>query len=273
MKITAINEGKSIIGEAPVWDALSNKLYWIDNQTPILHCYDITSGAYSIMRVSAPLRCLDLKPDHKLIAVMDNQLIEIDPEGQRIDVILAKISNTETLFNDGKLDAVGRLWVGSMDPKMTKDIGNLYCIDENLNVRVKEKNIVISNGLGWSPDNKIFYHTDTVKRTIYKYDFCLHDGTISNKNIFIKVPEDQGYPDGLYVDTDGYIWSAHWHGARITRYAPNGTIDRVVKMPTLNITSCCIAEDKLFVTTASFDFQGSHDLGQDAGCLFIVTFN
>lgn len=270
MKITTIKEGKSTIGEAPVWDALSNKLYWIDNQTPVLHCYDITLATYSMMHVPAPLRCLDLKTNHKLIAVMDNQLIEIDPEDQRIDVILAKISNTEALFNDGKLDAVGRLWVGSMDPKMTKDIGNLYCIDENLKVSVKEKNIVISNGLGWSPDNKIFYHTDTVKRTIYKYDFCLQDGIISNKNIFVKIPEDQGYPDGLCVDHDGFIWSAHWSGARITRYTPSGVVDRVVQMPTINITSCCIVENNLFITTANFDFEGQKDLGESAGCTFMI---
>jgi sugar lactone lactonase YvrE len=272
VKISIIHEGKSIIGEAPVWDAHNKKIYWIDNQAPNLHCYDIAHATYSVMHLPAPLCCLDLKSDHKLIAVMGNQFIKIDPKNQSIDVMLAKIVNTETLFNDGKLDAAGRLWVGSMDPKMIKDIGNLYCIDENLKVSIKEKNIVISNGLGWSPDNKIFYHTDTIKRTIYKYDFCLEDGTISNKNIFVTVPDDLGYPDGLYVDREGFVWSAHWRGARVTCYAPNSTIDRVIKMPTLNITSCCIAEDKLFVTTASFDFQGSKDLGQNAGCFFMINF-
>jgi sugar lactone lactonase YvrE len=271
MKITTIHEGKSVIGEAPVWDALNKKLYWIDNQTPILHCYDTTSAAYSMMRLPAPLRCLDLKPNNKLIAVMANQLIEIDPLSQNINVILAKIADTETLFNDGKLDAAGRFWVGSMDPKMTKEIGNLYCIDKNLHVHIKEKNIVISNGLGWSPDNKIFYHTDTIKRTIYKYAFCLEDGTISNKNIFAQVPEDLGYPDGLCVDNEGCIWSAHWHGSRITRYTPDGTVDSIIEIPTRNVTSCCIGENNLFVTTASFDFQGDQSLGRNAGCLFIVT--
>lgn len=272
-EITALNEGKSIIGESPIWDAINRRCYWIDNQKPILHCFDAVSAKYSMMKLPAPLRCIDLNPDNKLVAVMENQLIEIDPFSQTIIIILSKIVEKETLFNDGKFDALGRFWVGSMDPEMISPIGNLYCIDENLQVHIKENDIILCNGPKWSPDNKILYYADTTKRTIYKYNFCLADGIISHKEIFVQLSEDTGYPDGLYVDNEGYVWSAHWGGFRVTRYNPDGLVDDVIRIPARNVTCCCIGENKLFVTTANFDIQGYQDLGPNAGCLFIVTLN
>ncbi len=86
----------------------------------------------------------------------------------------------------------------------------------------------LSNGLGWSPDDRLLYYTDSLRRTIWVYDFDLASGEIGNRRVFAQVPEDAGVPDGLCVDAEGCVWSAHWGGWRLTRYAPDGRIDRVV---------------------------------------------
>ena len=95
---------------------------------------------------------------------MGNELIEINIPSYEIEIVIHKIIDEKILFNDGKLDANGRFWVGSMDPKFSSPIGSLYCIDNSFKTIRKDDDIITSNGLGWSPNNKILYFTDTIKK-------------------------------------------------------------------------------------------------------------
>jgi sugar lactone lactonase YvrE len=108
--------------------------------------------------------------------------------------------------------------------------------------------------MGFSPDNRTMYHTDSILRTIYKYDYDLENGAISSRRVFAEVPPDLGMPDGLTVDSEGYLWSAHWMGSRITRYRPDGAIDRIIECPFRKPTSLVFGGAglrDLYVTTAS----------------------
>jgi sugar lactone lactonase YvrE len=109
--------------------------------------------------------------------------------------------------------------------------GTLYRLDPDLSVAVMCTEVHLSNGLGWSPDDRLLYYTDSLRRTIWVYDYDLAAGAIDNRRVFATVPEDAGVPDGLCVDAGGFVWSAHWGGWRLTRYAPDGRIDQVVSMP------------------------------------------
>ncbi len=157
-------------------------------------------------------------------------------------------------FNDAKCDPMGRLWAGTMDNDEKKVSGSLYRFDSLGKATRMRGDVYLSNGLGWSPDSRTFYFTDTLRRVIYAFDFDIDDGSLFHERVFAVVPEDTGYPDGLAVDTDGCIWSAHWNGARLTRYAPDGRALTTLKLPVPKPTSCAFGGthlSKLFITSAT----------------------
>jgi sugar lactone lactonase YvrE len=156
-------------------------------------------------------------------------------------------------FNDGKCDRLGRLWAGTLAIDTTPDQGSLWRLDADGSVHQMERGIHVSNGLGWSPDDRTFYFTDTERQTIYAYDFDLTSGTITNRRPFVVVPEAEGKPDGLTVDAEGFVWCAHWDGWCVTRYDPFGKVERVINLPVPRPTSCTFGGadlQTLFVTSA-----------------------
>ena len=156
-------------------------------------------------------------------------------------------------FNDGKCDRRGRFWIGSTDMDETEPNGALYRVNGSDDVARMLPSVIVSNGLGWSPDDRIMYFTDSGHGVIYAFDFDLDTGEIDNRRVFARVAPAEGLPDGLAVDAQGFVWSAHWNGWRLTRYDPDGRIDRVIDMPVPYVTSVAFGGDRLdqmFVTTA-----------------------
>jgi len=175
-------------------------------------------------------------------------------------------------LNDGKVDSAGRLWVGSMDKKGVEPTGSLYRLDPDLSVRRIDSGFICSNGLGWSPDNRVMYFTDSMVRTIWAYDFDIRSGELGERRIFSELPRSDGVPDGLAVDRQGFVWSAIWDGWRVIRYAPDGTIDTEVPLPVQRPSSCAFGDTNLstlYITSACDDLTWS-DLqrGPLAGALF-----
>lgn len=156
-------------------------------------------------------------------------------------------------MNDGKVDPAGRFWAGSIDP--TQHQGALYRLDPDGGQHTLLYGIGNSNGLGWSPDRKTMYYTDTYRYTIFAFDYGLETGAISGQRDFIQLPKDDRHivPDGLCVDADGCIWGAHWNGWEVVRYNPQGNPILTVRVPAQRITSCCFGgekEDLLLITTS-----------------------
>ena len=110
------------------------------------------------------------------------------------------------------------------------------------------------NGLGFSPDYRLLYFTDSVARTIYAYDYNVADGELRNRRTLIKVPDDEGLPDGMTVDSEGFIWSAQWYGGCVVRYDPAGVVERKILVPAKQVTSVAFGGKDLtdlFITTAA----------------------
>jgi sugar lactone lactonase YvrE len=178
----------------------------------------------------------------------------IDLETHTIEpVAMPEADMPENRFNDGKVDENGRYWAGSMDDGEKLASGSLYRLDSDRSLHKMDGNYSITNGPTFSVDGKTLYHTDTAKRTIFAFDFR-EDGAISNKRVFVQLEaEEEGYPDGMTVDSENCIWLAHFAGSRITRYSPAGQVLKVIPMPVPNITSCTFAGpdlDTLYITTA-----------------------
>ena len=177
-------------------------------------------------------------------------------------------------FNDGKVDRAGRVWAGTMDDACLQPTGSLYRVDPDYSIHRMATGFTCSNGLGWSPDNRTMYFTDSMVRTIWAYEFDLETGSLGKRTVFAELPSGSGVPDGLTVDSEGFVWSAVWDGWRVIRYAPDGTTDRVVSMPVQRPSSCMFGGSDLktlFFTSACVELGWSAlKDGPLAGSLFAI---
>jgi sugar lactone lactonase YvrE len=154
--------------------------------------------------------------------------------------------------NDACLDAAGRLWFGTMDDEEIEPRGRLYCWDGTSAPQPKDQGYVISNGPAFSPDGRSFYHTDTGRRLIYRFD-VEPDGTLSGKRPFVEIEALAGLPDGSMVDAEGCIWIALYGGWAVRRYSPQGQLLETIALPCANVTKVAFGGADLktaFVTTA-----------------------
>jgi sugar lactone lactonase YvrE len=189
-----------------------------------------------------------------LVAAMQNGFKAVDPETGAVSLIAnPEADKPGNRFNDGKCDRRGRFWAATMAIDTQPGEGSLYRLDTDGRVSRMDTGFHVSNGLGWSPDNRRFYFTDSGPKRIYVYDFDLEGGAVENRRTFVQVPDGVGVPDGLAVDAEGFVWSAHWDGWCVTRYDPDGKVDRVINLPVPRPTSCAFGGPDLttlYITSA-----------------------
>jgi len=163
-------------------------------------------------------------------------------------------------FNDGRCDRRGRFWVGSLHEARLPETASLYRFDPDGRHTEMVAGVTVSNGIAWSLDNRVMYFADSWTRTIFSFDFDLDSGTVHNRRVFVQLPEGAGVPDGATVDAEGFLWSATFDGGCVIRYAPDGSTDRVIKMPVQRPTSCAFGGENfsiLYVTSASMGPNGT----------------
>ena len=276
MPITCLYEGRDLLGESPLWDSTTHTLYWVDAIKPALHALHPATGTHQEWPMPALIGAIALRKKGGLIASLGTGIAFIDlPSGQ---ITMHKIVNealSPVHLNDGKCDAAGRFWVGEVCHDKMRSNGRLFCLHPNGDLEVKANNLALFNGPCWSPCQRIFYFTDSFKRIIFRADFNLKTAEMGVPEPLIVIPEgDSGIPDGCTVDAEGYLWSAKWNGYRITRYAPNGKIDREFELPIQRPTSCIFGGenlDTLFITSASKDVGEPTPLSDPkAGQLFAL---
>jgi len=263
-------------GESPHWDAAEEALYWADIVDPHLYRYYPATGKLDTVKTNIPVTGLGLRESGGLVLaskiglyLLDSSLKEAkfikDPEAEKPNV----------RFNDGLVDRNGCYWAGTLNEvDFTVSEGSLYRLDPDGVVHMMDTNLMGTNGIGWSPDNKIMYLADTFGQVIYAYDFDSEAGGINNRRVFAEIPPEAGMPDGITVDSEGFIWNGHWGGWRLTRYDPEGKIEREVKLPVQNVTSCIFGGknlDELYITTAWFLMSEEQRADQPyAGDLFRI---
>lgn len=177
-------------------------------------------------------------------------------------------------FNDVVADPVGRVFSGTVpndETSLPNRQGRLYRLDTNGSINPILDGIGISNGFAFSTDGSILYYTDSFTRQIYMFDYDVETGNISNKRTLLETPLDKGVPDGMSVDSNGYVWSARWEGWALYRYAPDGTEGRRVHLPAKKVSSLTFEGSDLtdiYVTTGGCDNKTTE--GEGAGALFRV---
>jgi L-arabinonolactonase len=266
---------EDILGEAPVWCPREQALYWVDIEGCKLQRFHPASGRIDRWTTPERLCSFALREKGGLVAAFASGLAFYEPEAGTVEWIARpEASQPRNRMNDGKCDRSGRFFVGSMDDKLKEHLGALYRLDPDLSLHRLDGGIGISNSLAWSPDEKSFYFADTMSQEIYVYDYDRASGDIGNRRIFATTLNQPGTPDGSSIDAEGYLWNAQWDGWRLTRYAPDGRIDRIVELPVSRPSSCMFGGPDLrtlYVTTAIFDLSAAGRARQPwAGSLLAV---
>ena len=272
MDITCVAPVGCVLGEGPVWDGAAGRLYWVDIKNPAVHALEPATGALRRWPMPAPIGTIGLRARGGLVAALKSGFAFVDLDSGIVTPIIdPEADRPGNRFNDGHVDARGRFWAGSMDDGEGKPTGDLYRLDADLSVTRFAAGFVVTNGIEWSADGRTLYFVDSGQRVIYADAFDMAAGQPGARRVFARLTADQGYPDGLTVDAEDHVWGAHWDGARLTRYRPDGTVERVIPMPVPRVTSCCFGGpdlDILYVTTASIGLSPVPAL---AGGVFAIT--
>lgn len=243
------------LGESPYWSVERQSFFWVDIENGKLFEHQIASGKTTIKSFPHRLALVLEGKETELILALDRKIASYNLETGKLDwrteVEADLLLNR---FNDGKCDAKGRLWIGTISTKFTKGSGSLYRIENNLKPKKQLDQLTISNGMAWTADNRTFYFIDTPTRQIKAFHFELESGEIKFDRIAVEVPEKLGFPDGMCIDQKGMLWVAHYGGSGVYRWNPaNGELIEKIGLPVPHITSCAFGGanmDTLLITTA-----------------------
>ncbi len=241
------------LAEGPSWLASRQQLLWVDIMAGRVHLFDPARGTGRAVEVGQPVGAAVPADDGRVaLAIRDGfALLDLDDGGVEpvADVERELLGNR---MNDGKCDSAGRFWAGTMVMDQRAGAGALYRLDARRHVQQMVAGVSISNGLGWSPDDRLMYYVDTPEGRIDVFDFDAAIGAIRNRRPFATI-DGPGQPDGLAVDAEGGIWVALWGGGRVVRFLPGGTIEGTIDVPVSQTSSCCFGGPDLrdlYITTA-----------------------
>jgi sugar lactone lactonase YvrE len=258
------------LGEGLWWSARESAVYWVDILAPALHRLALTDGAIRSWAMPEKIGWVVERRDGAgFIAGLQSGFSELtlDP------VVCRPIADPEPHYpdnrlNDATVDHLGRIWAGTMDCGASIETGSLYRLGVDRKVTCHDSGYIVTNGPALSPGNDWLYHNDTARGVVYRFALTA-DGEIRDKREFLRFPPDWGLPDGMTVDTEGCLWIAHWGGARVSRFSPDGKLERVIPLPVSQVTNCVFAGaalERMFVTSAAIN----KDDEALAGALFEV---
>ena len=283
-EVECVVDARSWLGEGPVWSSRERCLYWTDVPAYTVHRWNPATGERAVWKMPEMVASMALRASGGMILATTNGIDAWDPETERHERLLAPDADQpENRSNDGKCDRRGRFWLGTMqnnlrpdgsDEPMTGSTGNLYRIDADHSCHRMDSGIGISNTFAWSPDDRVMYFADTLVG-IYAYDFDVESGATANRRLFARTDDPSlGFGDGSTIDAEGFLWNARWDGGSLIRWAPDGSIDRIVKLPCQRVTSAIFGGedlDVLYVTTARY-LLSERELGEQplAGGVFAL---
>ncbi|WP_126322133.1 SMP-30/gluconolactonase/LRE family protein [Candidatus Rickettsiella viridis] len=254
-------EETMLLGESPLWHPEQKCLYWVDIVAATLNRLNINNKSVKKFKMPSQIGSIGWRAKGGLIAALSDRFASIDTEtGMAQTLALPLKKPPQDMFNDGKCDRQGRFWAATKDIAEESPVGSLYCLDVEGKAMEMANGFTVGNGIAWNLDNSRMYICDSPARQIYEYEFDPIKGQLGAFQVFAQISPSAGFPDGLTVDSEGYIWSCHWDGWQITRYKPTGEIDSVIPMPIPRPTSCCFGGEDLktlYVTSASVGLSAS----------------
>ncbi len=264
---------KAELGEGPVWDARASCLWFVDILRGRVHRFDPATQALATYEVGCMVGAVAPTEAGDLVLAVHDGFARLDlATGQVRMIAEVEADRPDQRMNDGKCDAAGRFWAGTMALDERAGAGALYRLDPDGRARPMLHHVSISNGLDWSDDGRLMYFIDSPTQSVDVFDFDLATGAIANRRTWLRIGAVHGMPDGLTLDADGYVWVSLWGGGGVRRYAPDGRLDSVVRLPTMYPTSCTFGGPDLrdlYITTATIRLSDTERVDQpQAGGLF-----
>lgn len=271
--VRPLTDVSCVLGEGPVWSGADQALYWIDIEGQAVHRWAWGASDTESWQLPALVGCLAIRERGGLVVALRTGIHTLDLNSAQLDFVVdPEVDLPGNRYNDGTVDPAGRFWIGGMVLTGEPRSAGLYRIEPDGRYHRVLSGLGCSNGIGFSPDAKIMYHTDSETRTITAYDVDIETGEIFRPRNF--VVDDGCTPDGLTVDAQGFVWSAKWDGARLVRYAPDSSIDRIVPLPIQRPTSVAFGGPDLrtlFITSARTGMSPGELAGQPlAGRLLVI---
>jgi sugar lactone lactonase YvrE len=273
---------QSLNGESPAWDQRERCLFWVDIRESTLHRFDPGSGEDRAWTMPAWIGCFALDGHGGAVVALRTGLYRFDfASGCLAAMAYPPFDPRRFIFNDGRCDPWGRFLAGPMylplrpgDQSGEAKAAPLWRYDGGGTFSSVTDPVRTSNGLAWSPDGRVMYHSDTDAKTIWAYDYDLDAGKPSNKRVFaqVEVADKSGGPDGAAVDRDGFYWCAVFANHCLLRFDPEGKLERRVEMPVKYPAMPAFGGPNLqtvFVTSANWPIPpGDRSQHPDEGGLF-----
>ena len=247
-------DARASLGECAQWNVAEQALYWVDINAPTLNRFDPANGRNVAMPMPASIGCYAFRDRGGFVVALRDGIWFADAAGKLTRKVAdAPYAPAHHRFNDGRCDRQGRFFAGVMDESRAGNTGALWRLDADLAFTHVLGDMMISNGLAWSPDGRTMYHADTPTQTVRAYDYDVASGAPANARVFARWSAEGERPDGATVDADGCYWSAFYRGGRVVRISPRGEVLAAYPLPAMCPTMCALGGPDLrtlYVTTA-----------------------
>jgi sugar lactone lactonase YvrE len=276
----------SVLGESPFWHPHEQMLYWADITGCKLHRLNPFMGDVDTWNMPSEPGCFAPAKSGGFVIALRDRIVRAQAWGSELKLLAMMGHNASTTrSNDGKCDAAGRFWVGTMFEPRTAQQAQLLCWDGRV-LQLKQSHATVANALAFSPDNTIVYWADTPKHTIWTWDFDLATSSMTNQRVFKQfaakpeswvsgLPANGGYggrPDGAAVDVQGNLWVAMFEGKRVVQLSPTGDELQSIEAPVTTCTMPAFGGDDmqtLYLTSARHNRSEAELIREpQMGCIF-----
>ena len=246
-------DAHAILGEGPVWDADAGVLWWVDIEGKQIHRFDPATRADASIPTPSMVGAVALRAGGGLLAALADGVYRVDFDRGELTPFVALDEPPNVRSNESKCDPAGRFLVGTMAYDYAP-VGSLYSIEADGSVRRLLGDLEIANGMAWSADGGTFYYIDSPTRRVDAFDYDLASGSLSNRRPYLIFDDPVAKPDGMAIDSEGGLWIAFWDAGEVRRYGPDRSLDVVVHVPAMQVTSGIFGGPDLrdlYITTAT----------------------
>jgi sugar lactone lactonase YvrE len=268
--IDTVSDKAMQVGECPLWHPEEQALYWVDIEGFAVHRLDPASGERREWKMSSEPSALARSEQGGLVVALRRGFVHLNTEtGALSDIAAAPYDTATTRFNDGRADAAGRFWVGTIFEPRDRQAAEMFVLERGEIRKVWSGGMTVSNGLGFSPDQRTLYHADTTSHRVTRYAFDLASGTVADQQLVKQFSTDKannygGRPDGAAVDSEGNYWCAMFEGGRVLKLSPEGEILDEIALPVRCPTMLAFGGADLrtlYITSASYK-RSAEELAQ-----------
>lgn len=265
---------KANLGECPRWDEKEGLLYWVDINAGQLHRFNPSNGQDEHLQFDEEIGCFSLRESGGFLLAMRTGFYTLEGwNTERTFICDPEEGMEKNRFNDGRTDARGRMFAGSVYPPKDYGGASIYSLTPEGEVTKWVDNLLTANGIAFSPDGNTFYYADTPSHAVQQCDYDLETGKPSNCRVFHQFPHGRGRPDGAAVDSEGFYWTALYEGGRVVRLNPAGEIVQEIAIPAKCPTMVAFGDDDLktlYVTSVGNRSDEEFEQYPDSGSVFKV---